>query len=166
MPEFYLDSSESITIAFADLGEFAGGYIEAAFFTETSPAFTKSDIESDPAAWEAALTEGQSDGTLPGDAAFCDLALESLGRIVRDCRVFETLNATLLKQAYSRDYSAKQAGGDYWFTRCGHGVGYWEREALSLQEGETESLGDKLTTAAGRFESESYYDLESGKVYL
>jgi hypothetical protein len=69
-------------------------------------------------------------------------------------------------------YSEEQAGRDFWFTRQGHGVGFWDREELNrdiakredgtfTDDGETEglpflgSLGDLL----------SEYAQEAGEVW-
>jgi hypothetical protein len=156
MPEYHLDVNENYR-EWAALDEFTQGYIEAMFFTENSPAYSFSDIEEDREAWESALREGQSDGTIPGDATFSDLAPETLAACIEDCRAFQEANAALLEQACEVDgYSMEGAGRDYWFTRNGHGVGFWDR---GLGE-----LGDKLS-AACRYSTVDVYLGDDGKVW-
>ena len=76
-----------------------------------------------------------------------NLDADSLADMVADCARFWIDNATLIRQAmeFNPDYSLSQAGGDYWYTRNGHGVGYWDR-GLDV-------IGDALTTAAQHNES-------------
>ena len=112
-----------------------------------------------------------------------------------DCALFQTANAALLDEAYGRDYDAEQAGRDFWYTRNGHGVGFWDREELKLDSAEYEaltaemvaagydsaawnaalakrkviqadSLGERLSTAARAFHSVDSYVGDDGKVYL
>ena len=112
MPEFILDmgSSEGAK-QFSELDSFTRGYIEAAFFTETG---TRDDEELE-------------------DATFSDVAPDSLAAVIQDCADWHAANSELLDLAYSRDYSPEQAGRDYWFTRNGHGVGFWDRDALEIE---------------------------------
>lgn len=110
MPEFILEhGTPSAAAKFNALDDFTRGYIEAMFFTNAS---------------------SPDDGDL-STATVADLAAETWNRIEKDCAAFQEANASLLAQAYGRDdYSPEQAGRDYWFTRNGHGVGYWDREQL------------------------------------
>jgi hypothetical protein len=112
MPEFVLDLGDSQGArTYASLSSFEQGYIEAAFFTSTGP-----DNEAE------GLGEGSS---------FGELAPSAIDRIKADCAAFEALAADLLALAYATDeYDATQAGRDFWFTRNGHGVGFWDREQL------------------------------------
>lgn len=115
MPEFVLDTSPAADLpAFESLPEFVQGYIEAAFFTSTGSA---------------------DDGELE-DVAFADLAPEALARIVEDCNAWELENLPALEildgaewdgAAKFGPYDRKAAGRDFWFTRNGHGVGFWDR---------------------------------------
>ena len=140
MPEFIMNTEgQTNGIAFDDLDAFARGYIEAMFFTESS-AWSKAEIQDDPEGWAEAEREGVSDGTIPSDSTFGDIAPDSLARIMQDCTRFQDTASNLLREAYSRDYDAAQAGRDFWFTRNGHGVGFWDRQALDAG-----SLGDNLS---------------------
>ena len=116
MPEFILDLGDSQgACTFANLSSFEQGYIEAAFFTSTGPDNEEED-----------LGEGSN---------FGELAPSAIDRIKADCADFETRAAALLALAYdSGDYDATQAGGDFWFTRNGHGVGFWAREQLKRDQ--------------------------------
>jgi hypothetical protein len=143
MPEFQLDASGEVQgRTFEELDPFTRGYIEALFFTETS-SIPMVDWHSEES--QHRVHEGQADGSIPADAGFSDLHPDSIARIMRDCEAFQTRAAVLLAEAYKRpDYSAEQAGRDYWYTRNGHGVGFWDREPL-----EANGLGDNLSELAG-----------------
>ena len=54
--------------------------------------------------------------------------------------------------------SWNQLGVDYWFTRCGHGCGFWDRGM-----GE---LGDRLTDLAKFCGSADTYEGEDGLLYV
>lgn len=148
MPKFILDGSSKPE--FRDLPEFVQGYIECIFFTNTSsiPMATFWTDES-----QERIREGQADGDLPCDSGFIELHPDALAAIIADCAAFQTESADLLSAAYETGkYDATQAGRDFWFTRCGHGVGYWDREAIdyrSVASGRDEdSIGGKLSLIA------------------
>jgi len=121
MPEFILDhGSPEASKRFANLDSFTQGYVEAMFFTNTGTG---------------------DDGDME-HATVSDLSEEAWSNIIRSCEAFQEKAKTLLTLAYARNYDAAQAGRDYWFTRNGHGVGFWDREQL-----EADSLGDELSDA-------------------
>lgn len=142
MPEFILPhGSAEDEQAFNELAPFVRGYIECMFFTDTN---TGDDAEDG--------LEHASTG---------ELAPESLAKIIAECEAWQAENASLLALAYQQDdYSEEQAGRDYWFTRNGHGCGFWDREQLTVivSEGPTTTtkLGDVLSKAA-RYSSRSIY---------
>lgn len=151
MPELNMDTSGAVHVEWCDLDSFTQGYIEAAFFTSIDNHFNRDNWES--AFCQYQLSEGATDGTIPIDAGFSDIDPESLGAIIRDCRVFQQLYSELLSLAYERDdYDATQAGRDYWYTRNGHGVGYWDRSQL-----DSDGLGEKLTNASGHHAVNLYW---------
>lgn len=143
MPEFILDhGTPEAARAFAQLDAFTQGYIEAMFFTDAS----------DP-----------DDGDLQ-DATTAELAPDTLAQIVAECSDFQTRHAALLAQAYAcADYGPEQAGRDFWFTRNGHGAGFWDRDQL-------DELGDALSELCGwrapAFHEINLYRGDDGKVYL
>lgn len=142
MPQFVMEGRDHAARAESP---FVMGFIEALFFTENSPAY-------DSAAWfsdecEAAREAGQADGRIPGDVGYSDLHPDSLAAIRADCEAWQTANAALLALAYARPgYDEAQAGRDYWFTRNGHGVGFWDRKELGPQGEEWEELRRPLDT--------------------
>jgi hypothetical protein len=139
MPQFQmpLDNSEyAVQWQKATIGYFAKGYFEAMFFTEChadNPELENATINDlSPEAWEASL---------------------------KSCASFEQDNAALLEQAYEQfDYDSEQAGRDFWYTRNGHGVGFWDRDLGDL--------GDKLTDASDKFNSVDLYMGDDSKLYL
>lgn len=109
--------------------------------------------------WEAAFfCECHSDNPELEGAPFADVAKESWTRALADCLKFQAVNAPLLAQAYAEhDYSPEQAGRDYWFTRNGHGCGFWDRDLGTI--------GDALSDAC-RYQSVDLYRGDDGRVYL
>lgn len=160
MPAFILDTAGTIAnvrapsieaikrddLDFEDLDAFTQGYIEAMFFTSTG----------DP-----------DDGDLE-NAAFADLAPETLTTIIADCAAFQAVPAyAAMKDAKrrnrdglgSRDHNATQAGRDFWFTHNGHGVGFWDGDW-------PEPHASDLDRASKAFPSVDLYRGDDGKLYL
>lgn len=139
MPQFHLGG---ITPTWYELDAFTQGYIEAMFFTNT----------------------GSSDDEDLEDASFEDLTQETLEHIRAECRRFKSLYAIYLEQAYERGYEPVQAGRDLWFTRNGHGVGFWDRKEL-----EEDGLWETLSALCGwrtAWPERDLYRGDDGKVYL
>jgi len=70
---------------------------------------------------------------------------DTLKKCLDDCKEFQRKAASLLSQArdkygYDDEFSA---GTDFWYTRCGHGVGFWDRGL--------EDVGDLLSRIAKSF---------------
>ena len=143
MPEFIRDKGSAADAArFNELPGFVRGYIEAAYFTNTG---TGDDAES-----------GLQ------DASFGELSGEALAQACDTCAAFQTRAAGLLALAYTRDgYDDEAAGRDFWYTRNGHGVGYWDRDALAF-----DSLGEKLSSIARNFGSVDLYRGDDGLIYF
>ena len=102
MPEFVLDQGAQ-SARFASLDAFTQGYIEAMFFT--------------------------ADEEIGEGAGLDDLSSAAWGRIRQDCCAFQEGAAHLLELAYGHEsgYEPMQAGRDFWYTRNGHGTGFWNR---------------------------------------
>lgn len=121
-----------VSIVHADtcLSDFLRGYIECVYFTDTGD-------DKQP----------ESDAELSDDArAMC----------VADCAKFQADNSFALEQAYATGYEPVQAGRDFWFTRNGHGVGFWDRGLGAV--------GDTLTTACRNWVSLSAYAGDDGSI--
>lgn len=102
----------------ADLKEFIVGYIEAIFFTSEDE--------------EAGIGESDID----------ELSLAAKQAIVNECAAFYLANKQDLNDAFSDyNYSFDTAGQDFWLSRNGHGVGFWDRRL--------EDVGQNLTDACG-----------------
>jgi hypothetical protein len=154
MPEFHLDTAGGVGAApgsglagvihfHDDLDAFTQGYIEALFFTESGDA---------------------DDGKEIGDAGFSDLAPETLARIIADCREFQVADNSgqALFDAYESDApraGPRAAGMDFWYTRNGHGCGFWDGDW-------PEPYASQLTDASKAFRSLDAYLGDDGKVYL
>lgn len=129
MPEFF---SQAAVDAGEGCDPFTKGYIEAAYFTDTGP-----DDEADP---ETGLDP------------------ESLRKAIEECKAFQSENASALKRAYSTGYTETQAGHDFWFTRNGHGVGFWDRDLGDV--------GDKLSDAAHAYGERNVGLSDDGKLVI
>ena len=157
MPEFILDKSGIVlgqpapweggglkadgAWTFGALSPIVRGYIEAMFFTECDPSINKDEVE-----------QGHEyiDGSIPSDVGFSDLHPDALAAIIRDCGAFHVQGRDLIREADGKgDYAkpeydtGEQVGHDFWMTRNGHGVGFWDR---GLGE-----IGDKLSAVAREF---------------
>lgn len=126
MTQFRLNVNVDSSSPFHDLDAFTKGYIEAMFFTNGDTGDENEDLLNELGV--AAITP------------------ESLKSIVSDCERFKKEAAALLEEAANRDYSLERAGNDFWFTRKGHGVGFWDREELY-----DDDLGEKLSDIARKF---------------
>lgn len=147
MPEFILNGRDNAAKAESP---FVLGFIEAMFFTESS--CYDSSVWNDDETQEA-LREGQADGSIPNDMGYDDLEPGSLEAIRKFCNAKCLELGPLLVEALNRPgYDETQAGRDLWYTYNGHGVGYWDREAL-----EADGLGDKLSKACGRGEISPFF---------
>lgn len=144
--------------AFDDLDEFAQGFIEAAFFCNASPVYDSEEWDSEDCQRDGEA--GTRDGDIPGDASTADIDPASLEDVKALCDEFQARAASLLGGAYLRpDYGPTEAGRDLYYTRAGHGVGYWDRPELG------ETLGTALSEAAGRAEICLSFDAESGVTF-
>ncbi len=124
-----------------ELDEFTEAYIEAALWSS-------SDDADDP---------------LEDHYGVHDIASESMVKIKSDCQKFQQDNAELLAAAYEmyapRDgYTGPAlAGHDFWLTRQGHGVGFWDRGLGDV--------GKKLTEACKKFGETYFYVGDDGQIF-
>lgn len=144
MPEFRMNKgSLADARRFADLPLFVQGYIEALLFTNT----------------EQGPLDPENGSALPETISFADFAPSALIAINADCERFQAENAPDLATAYEFDnYDETRAGGDFWYTRNGHGVGYWDRGLGDA--------GDRLSDACERFPQSDPYLGDDERVYL
>ena len=146
MPEFIVDmgSPEGAKL-YQQCDAFTQGYIEAMFFTSTGD-----------------MDDG-SNGDLES-ATVAELAPETWDKICAQCATFQEDNAALIEQVYGLQgkgerapYDAQRAGNDYWYTRNGHGTGFWDRGLGDIN--------DQLAKAARHHES-TLYRGDDGLLYL
>lgn len=178
MPEFILDTSGAVegfapafediaagrgeSVAWHDLSPFVQGYIEALFFTNEGDG---TPGEGD----EFGLWREVEPGLWSADFGFSDLAPEALAAILADCQAFTESEAFRAFEAWRDDDASEettpaddaQAGRDFWFTRTGAGVGFWDRPAHYYGP-HMEALS-KLARAAGEVWP---YVGDDGAVYL
>lgn len=101
--------------------EFLRGYCDAALFTTD---------EHPPSGCDYAES-GRADEMFPS------LPPDFIQQATEDCTRFQDANRELLAKA-GDDW---QNGADFWYTRNGHGVGFWDR-------GYPDDIADPLTEAA------------------
>lgn len=134
MPEFTLDhGTRDAGQRFQALDEFTQGYIEAMFFTET----------------------GTSDDGDMENATVADLAEETWRRIESDCKRFMD-NVVIVVAIDGRE---GEAGRDFWYTRNGHGAGFWDGDW-------PEPFAGMLSAAARGFGAVDLYMGDDGKLYF
>jgi len=126
-----------------------------------SRAFVLAYIEA--ALWTSIVDSSDgSDDTSLLDAGYGgdDIAPEALESIKRDCDAFcQAAEADLALYPGRAQWSADEcAGNDFWLTRNGHGVGFWDRGLGDL--------GERLSKAAKRFGESDMYLGDDGKVYV
>lgn len=146
MPKFIFDrGSPAAEERFAALDPFTQGYIEAAFFTET----------------------GYPEDEELENASFADLAPEAITQAETDCARFikrlprDGMGRSPLDLANDcapEGYSDEQAGRDFWFTRNGHGVGFWDRGLGPV--------GDTLSEVARAAGCRDMYRGDDGLIYF
>jgi hypothetical protein len=168
MPQFEMDADGEVNgLTFDDCSPIFQGYIEAMLFTETCSGISMVE-------WEE--PENQEAWKRAADGSFQRRRLrrhpsEDAETMQLDCFNFEVKARPLLEQAYALGYEPVQAGRDFWFTRNGHGVGFWDRDILEKRdvweelgsprvgnrgwdqymEAREDSLGRKLTEVAKEF---------------
>lgn len=125
------------------MNKFLTAYIEAALWS--------SNDESDE----------QGGEPLDKNYGFEDIDPETLAKMKADCEKFEADNAELItdENCLTRLDCDEQAGHDFWLTRNGHGVGFWEGSDWKSDAGEL------LTLAAKKFGECHLYVGDDGKIH-
>lgn len=141
----------------AELDEFTMAYIEAALWSSLDER--NFDDNGSP------LPNAQYPDFLNGSFDWGDFSPETLQQIIADCTKFQSDNAALIAEAVelgdyaSREWSvAVRSGHDFWLTRNGHGVGFWDRGLGNV--------GDTLSEAATAYSEVSIYVGDDGLLYL
>lgn len=99
----------------------------------------------------AALWSSNEDNGDPLDANYDGTHIheDSLQSIYEDCKKFQHENACLWddKESGSGEWNIdQQAGHDFWLTRNGHGVGFWDRPKIYGEDDK-----DELTDACKEY---------------
>jgi len=130
MSEFSYDASAHVVdIVRHELTDTVRGYLEAAMFCDAEYS--------------------------PPKAVF---ASSAVARAYGECSRFLHDNYDLVWNARCEGQTFVQIGRDLWFTRNGHGVGFWDRGLGDL--------GEQLTEAAKAMGSQDIYLGDDGFVYL
>lgn len=154
MPEFELDHGGAEgSKAFDALDSFTQGYVTAMFFTATD--WSDKDESDNP--------------NEHPDWTFADLSVQTLLRINADCAAFQKAGHDSYlaienyeirhKQQEAGSDSIEAAGRDFWYTRNGHGCGFWDGDW-------PEPFATRLTDLAKSFATTDLYRGDDGKLYL
>lgn len=139
MPAFQLNKTGR---AYDCLSPFAKAYVEAMFFTNCD--------------------SGDEDEDKANRLGTSRLTRAALAEIENDCAIFEGANcATIAEVLMHGERDLDGIAHDFWFTRQGHGVGFWEGESRGYP-GDT---GDKLDAAAKKM-GESHPYFSRGWIYI
>ncbi len=143
------------TLATAALATFRNAYIEAIVFTE------EDQIKE---SYEEEFGDKESDE--PGFTTELDVSAEhfhadTVAKIATDCEDFlrKAVNAGLLDPCDEHEMS--QAGHDFWLTRNGHGVGFWESG-----RGWKKKQGKELTDLSKTYPETNLYRGDDGQFYF
>ena len=119
--------------------------------------FTKAYIE-------AALWSSNDDNGDPLDKNYIieDLSPQTLVNMTHDCSKFQEENDCNLDKAYklypeNEWTNEEKAGHDFWLTRNGHGVGFWDRGLGNI--------GDILTEECKKYGSFDLYVGDDGEIW-
>lgn len=116
-------------------------------------------------------TTEQGGNPLDDNYTIHDISKEALVKIIADCEKFQGENIddimTIPDWYGAADSSGMDhytglecAGHDFFFTRNGHGVGFWEREYL------TKDQQDRLTKNSHEFGEMDAYVGDDGLIYV
>ncbi len=144
MPQFELNADRYGKHPFYKLDDFAKGYVEAMFFTDCD-------------------TGREEDEGKANELGVEKITHASILAIAADCAAFQQQAADILDEvtAGASEYDMTRAGNDFWFTRQGHGVGFWDREELKFED---RDFGEELTKIARSF-GEAYPEIYRGRIY-
>ena len=126
--------------------------------------FSEKEINTFVTAYVEAMLWSTS-GTLPDGQEIESLEKFKLSESARaaveaDCREFLATYGHKIFTAFCLTpyYSLEKAGHDFWLTRVGHGVGFWDRGLGAV--------GQELADAARSFGSVCVYIGDDGLVYI
>lgn len=138
--DFFGDHKETRKVTnFSDLDDFTVGYITCALWSSTNDLYDENSEKYSECLDDQYTRE--------------DINYETIKEMVMDCKNFQDNNVDLLKQYYE-EFEYEYAGHDFWLTRNGHEVGFWDR---GLGE-----VGEKLTEACKLYGSVSLCVAEVG----
>jgi len=97
------------------------------------------------------------DGTPLDDVRYCtaEFSSEATRKIIEDCESFIKLSAGIL----DANTSGHPVAHDFWLTRNGHGVGFWDGDYPAY-------IGKALTDLAHSFGECDLYFGDDGKLYI
>jgi hypothetical protein len=137
MTEFVLNT-EGVEEIFSALPDLTKGFVEAMFFTRHGEDF-------------------------PEGLPVSSLAPSAVRRINEECDAFSADNAADVA-LLSATFGARAVGRDFWYTRNGHGVGFWARTAWDDEE---QAALDRLDDECkGHYGQVDLYRGDDGRLYL
>lgn len=140
MPEFFLDIGDDYP-RWNKLPAFVQGYIEAAAFCGCEPPDGHPMKDVDHIQF-----------------SFGALYHATVRQMAKDCTTFCERHRDMLDRANAEGRDDAGLGRDFWYTRNGHGTGFWDREELN------QDLRDNLCRAADLWCEVDLYMTEHGRV--
>ena len=138
MPAFELNANGR---GYDSLSGFAKAYVEAMFFTNCD--------------------SGDEDEHKANRLGTSRLTRYALAEITPDCADFLNDNAATIAECIAAGKTLDSIAHDFWFTRQGHGCGFWEGKSRGYP-GDT---GDKLDAAAKEMGEPNLY-FNKGWIYI
>lgn len=109
------------------------------------------------AIWASCDEDG---GNLSDSYSTDDFSQAAREQAIAECSEFCDQHYGMLREAVKQPgYGWSSAGADFWFTRCGHGVGFWDR-------GLPGDLGCKLSEASRLSGDRDVYTGDDGMLYF
>lgn len=135
---------------------------------EPAPAFNRDSLDEFTRAYLEAILFAEMDnsderGGEPLDRNYEveDFSPAAMKMAIDDCTKFQAENGEDIDNGcLTRIPPREQAGHDLWFTRVGHGVGYWEKSDWE------EQAGERLDAAAKALGEIWVYVGDDGKLHL
>lgn len=144
MPEFQLNTPNKAH-PFYTLSAFARGYVEAMFFTNGDTGDERENLLNELG------VEKLTRKAVKDIAADCDKFLSTI--MPDGCFVQQWIARA---EELDPSYDETRAGHDLWFSRQGHGVGFWDRGLGEIGDGL-----DEIAKAIG----EAYPEVSRGWIY-
>lgn len=134
---------------------------------------TEASLEKDPvkayiqaALWSSHGDEESGIENLDDQYGYDDVAPKAVASAKADLKSFiQKLKQAKLYDVYMKDYDLSQLAYDFWMTRNGHGVGFWDRD-YSNDAPDGSDLGKAISKIVDSFREVNAVVGDDGKIYF